>query len=279
MEKPYFAYKDYREALKARQQFLKRSLGKTYNLNALSAGIQVQGPYLSKVFRGDADLNEDQLYLALRFLNFQNLESEYLRTLHAYQRSHLKERKQELKLQLEKIRQKALRAEDQLRTPISEVDTKEPNALLQYFLDPFAQLTHMYFTIPRFQIQPDQVRQALAISEDKWNGLITFLLEARLIELKDKMIISKSEHLVLKKDSLIWEVYHELAKSNAQQRIRRLKPSEKNSLTYVFTCSNKSIEKIRLALVDFLKLSESIVIEDDGQENIHQLSVDLFPWS
>ncbi|MCB0385677.1 MAG: hypothetical protein KDD43_09805, partial [Bdellovibrionales bacterium] len=89
MEKPCFAYKDYREALKARQVFLKRSLGKAYNLSALSSGIQVQGPYLSKVFKGDADLNEDQLYLALRFLNFQNLEVEYLQSLHAYQRSHL----------------------------------------------------------------------------------------------------------------------------------------------------------------------------------------------
>src|SRR5690348_17225901 len=91
----FYRINDYRKGLKWGLERL-ASRGEKLTSARLAEAMGVQSPYLSKVFAGHADLNDDQLYMACEALKLSTEESKYLRLLLAHARAAIKARRDEI---------------------------------------------------------------------------------------------------------------------------------------------------------------------------------------
>jgi uncharacterized protein (TIGR02147 family) len=274
----FYTETDYRNALKSRQKQLKNTLGSAYSVGQMADTIRVQRTYLSKVFAGGADLSDDQLYLALQYLKFIGDEAEYLRLLHAYQRSGLTERRRELETRLNELRQSHRQAEINLTTQTIRESEKAAD-YQKYFLDPLVQLVHMFLTVDRFRKNSRAILETLHIPETRWQNILSTLIELDFITVNSDEIQVTRDHVMLPKNSPIMNAYHLLAKVNSTARLHEIPPEQKNSMTMIVTCTKDSAEQIRQQLVQFLKAIEKIGMQDEKPTDVYQLSLDLFGWT
>lgn len=104
-----FRHLDYKKLISDLVDSRKKSDSK-YSYAKLAEAIRVQKTYISQVVRGGAQLNSDQAYLAARFFDLSEEETEYLRLLVEWDRTQVQERKKSLLAKIHAIqaRQRAV---------------------------------------------------------------------------------------------------------------------------------------------------------------------------
>jgi len=86
----------------------KRKINSSVNFQRASEAAGVQKSYFSKVMKGDANLNSDQLFLISEYLGFTKFEREYIESLLERERSGLKRRQSLLEREAGRIRKTQL---------------------------------------------------------------------------------------------------------------------------------------------------------------------------
>lgn len=269
----FYKSTDYRKCIRWSLERLK-SKGERLTFSQLAEAARVQPPYFSKVLSGTADLNEDQLHLVGRRLRLSEEELRFLQLLLQAARARLRERKEALLEEAEKIRNaKNSPAEQRLAERLPE--TRE--ALAKYYLNPLPQIVHMSLTIPKWRKNPDSLRDRLGLAQDRWREILETLEQLKIIELTNGQIHLLKEHLHLPKTSPLCEPQQSILKIAGIERMRSQPPNRLFSFAATFSANEKAKDEIASSFAEFLRTVDSIVRAAPSEE-VYQIHFDLFPW-
>lgn len=273
----FYSCTDYRKCLKLALERLALRGEKVTN-HELAEAMRVQSPYLSKVFSGAADLSEDQLFLSARKLKLSEDEHRYLTLLLNHNRASLKERKAQLMLEIQNTQKRKLSpSENRTASRIAPIDPSEHGSIESYYLDPWAQIIHMYLMIPKWLKNPRALAEETRIGAERLASILKTLEELEIIELKSGVYRLLKEQLHLSKTSPLC-----LPQQNLMRTLSLSKTANRDDESYSFLATFTANEKTRLKIqgefIDFLKRVETLVAESPS-EDVYQIQFDLFSWS
>lgn len=277
----FYSSTDYRKSMRLALDRMALRGEKVTN-HDLAEAMRVQSPYLSKVFSGAADLNEDQLFLAARKLKLSTDEHRYLALLLNHNRASLKERKSSLMIEIQDFQKRKLSpAENRSAGQIAPSPKSEKpghgTSLDRYYLDPWAQIIHMYLMIPNWLKNPRALADETGLGAERVAAILKTLEELEIIELKSGVYRLLKEQLHLPKTSPLCGPQQNLMRTLSLSKTAA--PSEDvYSFLATFTANEKTRLKIQAEFVDFLKRVETLVT-DSPSEEVYQIQFDLFPWS
>ncbi len=268
-----YSYLDYRKYVLDKIKEVESSGGKL-SRNQVAKQIRVQPPYLSKVLSGRAQFNEDQLYLLARFFRLSNKEQAYLQKLSQHEKAGLKERKKELKKEIQRIQKLKLSTEEHIDT--EELDRSKDEARRSYYLDPRHLLVHVSLALDKYSTLPERLIEDLKISEKKLDEIIENLKTLQLVRnIGPKLVLTKN-NVHLKQGSDLYIPHQNLMRQLSAKRM--MNPGDEDySLAISFSCTKEDKEKIKSLFLGFLKAFDDI-LRDAKDEEVYQLNFDLFQW-
>lgn len=271
-----FLHLDYRKAI-SDVIGQKRKDDSSWSLTNLAAALRVQKTYISRVLKENAHLNQDQVYLAGKFLKLDQEELEYLFLLLEFNRSVVSDRKKELLGLIHNIQSKHQNTRRHLKAQIIEPQTGDKYT--SYYLDPLAPLVHNYLSIPRYSKSPALIAPKLNITEGQLKNITSLLEGLEIIRWDDR---SKSfrilkDHLQLASDSPLCLPYQILFRIQTLLQIKKLSPDERFNFAVTFTGNETARKALHEEFLKFLRKAESIVKEAPS-ERVYQMNFDLFPW-
>lgn len=271
-----FAEIDYRKILYDLSSEYKLRRGPQFNLGMIAKNCGVQNSYFSKMLALEAHLNEDQLYQICEYFELEKIESEFIFLLYRHQRSSHSGRKKKLKEEIVIFKNKHLRTENNVKATVIKEGQSEMN---HYFLSPQIQIVHLLLEIERFQKDPKLIQNLLNMTTPQYESIVETLLNLKLIEQTDKGIKMLNNNLFLSKDSFIMPAYHTMMKAQAQGKINTLLPSEKYSLSMLFSCDDKVFDHMRDRFIQLIKELNQLARDSKETTDVYQVSIDLFPWT
>lgn len=269
---------DYREIIRYLVEERKKSESK-FGFHKLSEAANIQKPYISKVLKGNANLNSDQMYAIAKCLRQSKEETEYILLCLEYDRTVFPDRKKDLK---DRIRQIATESQDSSKhLKAKSLDTSDPNSTIsKYYLDPLNQIIHSALTIPYYSINPLILSKHLHINNTRLHDIIQFLKRENLLEEIDGKLIPKNRNLHLPRSSPLYNTWRNQLKLLAMQRINdQQEQSDTYSFNVIFTGNENTRNNIHNKFMEFLQYCESEVKNSTSIEKIFQMSFDLFPWT
>jgi uncharacterized protein (TIGR02147 family) len=270
-----FKVSDYKKALKDRLERLKKQ-NKQFCYQNMANHCRIQKTYLSRVLsRDDTHLTSDQLYLALEFLGFSPIETQYIECLYDFRRSQIPKRREALQRELSQLREKHLKTETHLSVTGPEVTQEQWH---NYYLNPDVQLIHMFLTIPRFARLPELIQEHLGLSSAAFRKAIETLLRLQVIDVKKDGYEVRKNKLHLPVDSPLSLPYKQLLRMRAAEKIRSLNSQSSYNFSVIFTATPKERAAIQEEFLKFLKKAEKLV-EAATPEEVYQMNFDLFEWS
>lgn len=269
-----FNHHSYKDLLKDVLEDRRKSLGKAYTFQAMAQACQVQKTYLSRVFNGEGQLNEDQVFLACNFLGVSDEEREFISLLHRAERSTVRQLQEQLQNRIQDIRKKHQTTESQLN--IESVKTYADGNL--YHLDPNMQLVHMFLTVERFAADMTRMRRVLGIEEKEMSKILINLLNLGMIKFQDSKYVVVQEMIHLSVDSPIYKTSLTLQKLKAMQRADGLTRDDSYNFSVLFTADETVRGRVKAKFMEFLKFVESEVKHAPCQE-VYHLGFDLLKWS
>lgn len=258
--------------------------GSKLTFQSMAEHCRIQKTYLSKVLNHDGHLSEDQLYLALEYLEFDEEAREFTLLLMAHEKSSVPARKAELEKQIKDIRRRKLKTESNL-----SVETNNPQAtdLTAYYLDPLMQIIHMYLTIRRFAHNPEKIAESLKITLPALHRRLKNLESMGIVRLhystERRGRIEKAEvlrdNLHLPHDSHLHPSYATRLRLKAMERMDQLEnPDEAFRFSVIFSASPKTRERIHASFLEWLKSVQKWV-QSDREEEVYQINFDLLNWT
>lgn len=265
----------YKPVLKASLLERQRRISRTYTFQNMAKACRVQKTYLSRVFNGDAHLNDDQLFLACAYLGFSEDESRYVSLLHLHERSSVAEKRERLRREIEAMRQEHLTVSRHLKAasvPLNASDYAE------YYLDPSMQIVHMYLTIERYARDIGKVREQIGISEVEMTAVLARLTRLGFIAFRSGRYHVLKDGMHLPAESPLYRPYRTLLRVRALQRIEWLPPGETYNFSVLFTADDDARRRIQAHFLEFAKKVEEEV-KGAPARDVYQLGFDLFKWS
>jgi uncharacterized protein (TIGR02147 family) len=265
----------YRDILKFRVNSLKKTQS-SISFQSMAKAIRVQAPYISKVIRGHADFNDDQLYLACKFLSFSEEEIEYLFLLLDFERSALSERKNQLLKKIQTIQKRNLDTTSHIDS--NNLNTKTSDTI-NYYLDPIHLIVHMYLLIEEYDQDLKVISNKLNLSIKRVEQIIESLLKMGIIKFEKGKYVKRVKHLHLPKSSTICLPHQQLLRQMCIHHFQNQADNKKNyNLAITFTGDEKAKQKIQERFLEFLKDSDKIM-DDAPVKDVFQMNFDLFSWA
>jgi len=271
-----FKENDYRKILQNRISDFKNKDSQKFSLLKIAKYCKIQSSYLTKILKSESHLNEDQLYLILDYLKFNENELLFITLLHRYQRSSLAPRKKKIETEIKKIKSKYLATEKHLKATLIK---DESSFSTQYFLTPQLQIIHLLLSIPAFKNNYKLISKYLNISEEQFDYFIKTLEEMKLIKVEHTKVEILNNHLFLSKNSVLISAYHNLMKTNSINRINSLSTNEKYGLSVLFNSDKHAFDQIRIKIINLITELEKDIREKEEYSEVYQLSIDFFPWT
>lgn len=271
-----FQHNDYREALKWSSERWKQAGGGGRTYQKLSKATGVHPPYLTNVLKQKAHLNSDQLFLASKYMGFSQPEMEFMFLLLERDKCVLAERKQALKQQLEKIRDKQEKAEAGLNL---EMIAPTDDYYSKYYLDNSIRLVYGFLGVERFSQNPESIAVSLNVSEETVRHALSYLLDIGLVEKKDDGSLKKTKtKMHLPRESYLFEAQRKLFSYRCLEHQDRTRSPSDYNFGVTFTASPEVKSKIRKKFKEFLESVQPLVDEAPSQE-VYQMNFDIFNWS
>ncbi|MGE0173361.1 MAG: DUF4423 domain-containing protein [Oligoflexales bacterium] len=272
-----FDEENYKQILKKSILSKKETLGKPFTFQKLADACRVQKTYLSKILNHDGDLDRDQLYLACKFLGFTDSELTFTTYLYEYDRTQIADRRRDLRAKLDAFKQQMKKTESHIqhRAGASHTDKE----LVQYYLDPYYKLVHMFLSVKRFKQDIGGIAKTLKISKDKVTAILRNLEQMGLIEFREKNYEIKKDFLHLSADSPIMTTYRKAIRLKAMERMDQ-EPESAQPYTFsvVFSATKETQGQIQHLFFEFLNAMQPLV-EKAEAEDVFQLNFDLLSWT
>lgn len=269
----FIAHNDYRDALhwlitERRARFKSR-----YTFTRVADAMSVQRAYLSTVLKGQGHLSDDQLFLACRYLNLNAGEAAFLTTLHQLNRSTCKERRNRLMQNLTELRDASLRTESHIAVAhVADDDAR----LADYYLDPLAQVIHMFLTLPAYRKDLAMIASDLGIAVTKVREILETLATVGLVTVKGETIEVHSADLHLPRDHRLYHAQRRLMQTFAADFMNRL-PSERGyGLSACFSTDGETQQWIQSRLLEVLA-EIKVRVDQSVEKGVYHLSCNFFP--
>jgi transcriptional regulator with XRE-family HTH domain len=270
-----FSETDFRKVLKRALLELKVASGQRYTFQKMADACRVQKTYLSRVLGGNGTLNADQIYAACQYLKLDADQSEYLQLLNEKERSVFPERKQQLESALTAIRARKLRSESALDATVID-STKESH--LQYYLEPYSQVVHLFLTIPRYQRKPERIAESLDLEPARLWSIVEQLVRGGFVVLEAGKYCAVPTDLHLSAESVIYPAWRTLQRTLTLQKIQRASIGAQDyHFTVLFSTDPDARTRIQARFLEFLREMQEIV-RNAPETNVYQANFDLFAW-
>lgn len=266
---------NYKQALQIVLEERRNTLGKFYTYQAMAKACRVQKTYLSRVFKGEAHLSDDQLYLAVDYLGMNPDERQYVTLLHQYERSGLQPRKRQIQPQIDAVRKKNLTPQNQIAV---EQISPETTDFADYFVNPTMQLVHVYLMVPRYAKDLTRLRINLGLSNADLAKILVRLSQLGFIRYQQDKYEVVKERFHLSPESPIYQAYRKMLRMKALERIDRTPPEEHLGISVLFTATEEVRKKVQNRFAAFLKEIEEEVRPAPSDE-VYQMNFDVFRWS
>lgn len=255
----------------------RKDLTAGYKYSDFANAIQVQAPYLSRVFRKIAHLTSDQVHLACQELEFSDDESQYIFLLMEYQKTGLTQRREQLKEKIAGIQNEKLDTKNYLTAEV--INTNREQQLFEYYLEPLAPVIHSFLNVPEYQRNPDKISMALGCSGQKVRETIVNLEKMGLVQYqpKQKKYISLQTFLHLDKRSSLNKAYQNLTRSLSGEHLNKTSEEHKHQYTVTVTTDEATAQAIYINFNKFIKSVEKKV-NSSTPNGVYQLSFDFFRW-
>ncbi len=257
-----------------------RERGTPRTFQAMADHCHIQKTYLSRVINHDAHLSDDQLYLALDYLDLSDEAREFTFLLSALEKTTIQNRREQFEEKLKKIRSKKLKTEEHLNIKAESLQTEN---LTEYFLEPYLQIVHVGLATKRFSQAPLKLAEALGLSSQVLNHYLSSLEGLGLIKIhgprsKPSKVEVLRPHLHLPRDSFLQNSYAARLRLKALERIEKLSEDDANQFSVIFSSNQKTREQIRASFMEWLKKTQATV-QASRDEDVYQMNFDLFNWT
>ncbi|HVK61028.1 MAG TPA: TIGR02147 family protein [Bdellovibrionales bacterium] len=271
-------YKDVlREALEARKSQMP---GRSVSFQAMAEHCGIQKTYLSKVLNREGHLNEDQLFLAFEYLEFDREASDFGLLLLNWEKASTPKRKQRLADEIAKIKRAKLKTEASIAVEKANPGSAE---LLEYYLDPIYQVIHMCLTVRRLADDPLKIAELLHLRPAALRRYMTGLAGMGIIRFQESRgtyskVSVVLDNLHLPEDSPLHPAYSARMRMKAVERMETLDKSDAYRFSVVFSTDAKAKEEIHSSFLNWLKGVQKTV-QKSSEEEVFQLNFDLFSWT
>lgn len=269
---PLLREDDYRLCLKELAE-RERARPEGENFQGLAARMRIAKSYLSKVFAQRAHLSSDQAYLACQVLRLPQDEAQLFLLLLEFGRSGVRERKTQLKQEIDRIRAESL----EVRSQLSNVAEAPASTLEEYYLDPWLQLIHVALAIPTVAASPRLLSHHLQMPQEKVRLWIDRLEQLNVIRKTPEGYDLQVRRLHLPREDLVYPSWRSQVRIMALQKLQTLSRSEGTSVSVFFAASPQAAEAIRKEFLSVLARAEKWAM-DAEKTSLYQLNFDLFPW-
>lgn len=275
-----FEYTDYRQALRWIVDRVK-STDPGFSHAKFAEVIRAEKTFVSKVFGEKAHFSEDHMYLVYSNIPMSDLERRYLDLAYNHTRSGLAERQNELLQEMEEVRdrwrQTGAHLSAQFTTP--RPGPLENPRLVKYYLEPWAQIVHIYLTLEPYQRQPSLLIGKLGMAgEEHLQSVLRILESCDLVAKKGDCMVPVNDHIHLDSTSDFLLPHQTLVRVRSGEHILRLPISRRFIFSVTFSSDEKTQELIRQAFLGFSKEVEKMVRDTDPKD-VYQMNFELFPWS
>lgn len=255
-------YKDYLRHKAEAERGLKASL---------ASALSCQSAYISQVLNGHAHLSLEQADCANIFFKHSDKESLFFLLLLQRDRAgtvHLKDFFVKQLLEFREMQLSYLNRRD-IKNSLSEKDQAIYYSSWEY------NAIHMAVTIPRLRTK-ESLARAFAISEDKVNHCLEFLLQTNLIKRSGDLYLSGTSENYLQKSSPFVRQLHLNTRVQAMRSLDREKIEDAH-YSAVFTLSSKDVVRIKKLINE--SLAEVVgIAKDSKEEHICGLAIDFFDY-
>lgn len=266
-----FRYRDFIKSAIGRA----KERGEELTFQQLAEAMRVQKSYLSRVMADKAELSSDQIFLLAKFLRLNAKETEFLHTCLEWERSGLKERRTQLKEQLESLRKSLLESKEHINAPKIELDAA---ALQQYYLNPTMLIVHMAIAIPRYQTNVSLLAKDLRMAEADAERCLLKLVEMGLVEQRKNTFSPRIEALHLPRESPLYVPWRNALRALANGKLQFSNDQNAQSFHVLFSGDKEAAEKIWSDFLKFIQRTETTVRKAPC-EDVYQLSFELIPWT
>lgn len=270
-----YEFNDYRKLLKAHILEVNRFKEEKLTYEKLASRLRIQKSYLSKIFKGDADLSRDQAYLCSKELDLSEKEEEYFYLLIELSRTALPEFKKELSDKIKILQLQNTQSIEYLKEKSGEI--LESNQIQKYYLLPETQLIHLALGLERYQKNPEDLKDQLNISGELLKKSMTLLEELKLIEMVEGKIKLSRSNMHLENSSEFFHQWHVQFKLKCLEKLKALEQKDKYNFLVTFSAEEEDKEKIRIEFLNFIKKVETIV-KKSPPKSLYQMNFDLFKW-
>jgi hypothetical protein len=271
-----FSQRNYKSAILA---LLERRRSDALNASqwtntAIATACNVQKTYWSRVVNGQADLNGDQLFLALKFLDATLDERRFITLLHQRDRSELADRRSVLDKEISAFRTQAIDAKDHVSSVKSAASA---DGMQLYYLDPMVQLIHLFLTIDRYAEHPEQLTTKLGIASGALNSALSLLRSLGIITTRDRRVVVLKDSMHLPANSPIIKPYQIMNRLKGLEKLQRSIGKEQHAYTLFFSADDDARAEILTKFMLFLKQVETIV-RPAKCAKVFQMQFDLLDW-
>lgn len=269
-----FSRLDYRENLKTLVENRKK-IDSSVTYQRMAEHMRIQKAYLSQVIKGNRDLSQDQLYMAMDYLDLRDHERDFLKLSLEYERSGLMVRKRELKVYLKEMQKKY--AKTSAHIEVEEVD-HEQTSVDEYYLDPFNLIIHICLGIKSFNQDPKEIAKTLMIPQSKVQDVFKKLEKLGIIKVEKGKIVIQKRNMHIPKESPLFQMWRQNLNQIAQTRINLVSNENKYNFQVVFSAEESVRKEIQEEFMKYLKKVQKLVKEAEAKE-MYQMSFDLFSWT
>ena len=270
-----YDFDDYKEVLKKFLLEKKANISKRFTFQKMADACVVEKAYLSRVLNNDAHLNQDQLFAACSFLGFSSEQKRFVSLLHARQRSSLKNLQDDLSEQIRATRSRNRKTDSHITAQSMNLDSE---AINQYFLDPNAQLVHMFFTTSKYAGDLEAIGRCLGLSMDTLIEILNRLQALKLIELESGKYVVRQRDFHLSAESPLFRAYRLGVRVRAYEKLQNSRSKDNYSFSVIFSSNEETRAKIHAEFLKYLQRVEKWV-KDGKEEEVYQMNFDLMNWS
>ncbi len=257
---------------------LAKSKSKDFTLTKLASVIGIQATYLSKVLKGKAEFNSDQMHLLCDFFELNKSESHYMNLLLEYNRTALKNRQKALKSEIEEIQKASLSTKKYLKARFVEGTVNDDE--LKYYLEPYSLVVHCYLMIDKYRHNPELILSSLQISDEQLGSILHNLVKIGVVKKSaDNTSYEVLEnHRQLSGDSPIVNSYQQLIRQISLLQSGKVSQDNKFIFSTTIAADERTKVAIKEEFMNFLKKIEPL-IKEAPYEDVYQINFDLFNWS
>lgn len=269
-----FELEDYKKIVRQALVEKKKIAGTQFSFQNLAAACGIEKAFLSRVLNGKSHLSANQLLLACEFLEFKKPERDYLLQVWLMQRATNRKQREALLLEVRRLQQAMRRTEESVEVNPLQVSTQKH---VEYFLEPNAQLVHMFVAIDAYRTQIRTIAEKLSMSTQELERILSLLMSLGAIEVKKGQLSVASTEYHLPSGSPVFKAYRNNLRVKALAKMSGLENEKAYSFSAVFCATDKVKQKLQSEFLEYLSRSRKL-IGDAPSEHVYQLNFDLFQW-